>query len=63
MDYTEIKLQAMLDKLKKNTEEKDGPGAFEHSMRRGQLLMSKKEHELTDEERAFLSSPVPAKQH
>lgn len=63
MDDTEAGLEALLAKLKRNCEAENGPGSFEHLVRRGRLMMAKHEKDLTDEERAFLRSPPPAKQH
>jgi hypothetical protein len=56
-------LKRLLDKLKADEDDKNGPGAFDHSVKRGQLLMQKRANELTPEETEFLKSPPPAKQH
>ncbi len=63
MDETEAALQKLLNRLRANEDAKNGPGAFDHSVRRGKLLMTKRAEELTDEERAILDTPPPAKQH
>ena len=62
MDPTEAALQATLARLKSRHEAQHGPGSFEQSVRKGRVLMTKKAHELTPEERALLDAPPPAKQ-
>lgn len=59
-DPMEAALQALLARLKAKEDAKNGPGAFDHSVRQGMILMTKKAHELTDEERAVLDAPPPA---
>lgn len=63
MNYTDADFRAVLDRMKAKADAENGPGAFEHSVRRGQLLMSKRADELTEAEREFLRSPPPAKQN
>jgi hypothetical protein len=58
----EDSLKRFLDKLKADEDAKNGPGAFDHKVKRGQLLMQKRADELTPEEAAFIKSPPPAKQ-
>ena len=58
----EAKLQAMLSRMRSNHEAKHGPGAFEQSVRKGRILLTKRADELTPEKRAILDVPPPAKQ-
>ena len=60
-DEIEQGFQKLLARLKASEEAKNGPGSFEHSVRKGRLLMAKRADELTNEEAAFLQSPPPAK--
>tara|TARA_R110000744_G_scaffold121840_1_gene226670 strand:+ start:270 stop:482 length:213 start_codon:yes stop_codon:yes gene_type:complete len=62
-DEIEAGFKRTLERLKANEDAKNGPGAFDHSVKRGQLLMQKRADELTPEETEFLKSPPPAKQH
>lgn len=62
-DPIEASFQTLLARLKAKEDAENGPGAFDHSVRRGRLMMSKKAHELTEEEAAFLRSPPPAQRH
>lgn len=62
-DPIEAEFQAILSRLKAKEDAENGPGAFDHSVQRGMLMMRKRADELTDEEAAFLRSPPPAKQH
>jgi hypothetical protein len=55
--------ERLLAKLKANEDAKNGPGAFDHSVARGKLMMEKKASELTPEEAEFLKSPPPSKQN
>lgn len=63
MDEIEAGFQRVLAQMKEREDAEHGPGAFDHSVRRGRLLMEKRADELTDEERAFLMSPPPSKRH
>lgn len=58
---TEAELQKLLNRLRTNEDARNGPGAFDQSVRKGRLLMSKRADELTAEEAAFLDAPPPAK--
>jgi hypothetical protein len=62
-DEIEAGFKRTLAKLKANEDAKNGSGAFDHSVKRGQLIMQKFANELTLEEAEFLKSPPPAKQH
>lgn len=56
----EAGLQALLNRLRANEDARNGPGAFDQSVRKGRILMSKRADELTAEEIAFLDAPPPA---
>lgn len=60
-DEIEAGLQRVLARLKEREDAKNGPGAFDHSVRQGQILLRKRADDLTPEEKAFLQSPPPAK--
>jgi hypothetical protein len=62
-DEIEAGFQRTLARLKANEDAKYGDGAFDHSVKRGQLLMQKRADQLTTEEAEFLKSPPPKKQH
>ena len=62
-DEIEASLMKTLARLKAAEDAKNGAGAFDHSVKRGQLLMRKRADELTAEEAEFLRSPPPSKQH
>lgn len=60
---TEAAFERMLENLLAKEDERNGPGAGEHMLKKGQLVMAKRADELTEEEKAFLNSPAPAKRH
>lgn len=62
-DEIEKQLSKVLARLKANEDAKNGEGAFDHSVRRGMLMMSKRHDQLLPEEKAFLQSPAPKKRH
>jgi hypothetical protein len=62
-DEIEARFMRTLARLKANEDARNGPGAFDHSVMRGQILIQKRAEELTPEETEFLKSPPPAKQH
>jgi hypothetical protein len=62
-DEIEAGFQRTLARLKATEDAENGAGAFEHSVKRGQLMMQKRADELTPEEAEFLKSPPPKQQH
>lgn len=57
----EASFAAVLARMKAREDAENGPGAFEHSVARGTLMMQKRADELTAGEAAFIDSPPPAK--
>ena len=60
---TEEDFARVLARLKAKEDAEHGPGAFDHSVARGRIMMDKHVNNLTAEERATLDSPRPAKRH
>lgn len=56
-------LKRDLDRLREREDALNGPGAFEHSLRQGRILIEKRLDEMTEAEIAFLHAPPPSRRH
>ncbi|MFD0979278.1 hypothetical protein [Tropicimonas aquimaris] len=57
----EASLRTVLDRMKARQDTEEGAGAFDHSVKKGLLILSKRKEDMSPDDLALQQSPPPAR--